>query len=625
MQHIITGTAGHIDHGKTSLVKALTGTDTDRLEEEKRRGISIDLGFAHLDLNPQLRLGFIDVPGHERFVKNMLAGVAGIDLLLLIIAADESIKPQTREHFDICRLLGIRHGLVVLTKSDLVEPDLVDLVRLEVEEFVAGSFLEGAPIIPVSATTGAGLDHLRAALAAAAGSIAGKDESRHPRLPIDRSFSMKGHGAVVTGTLISGTVALHDELELYPVEKRARVRGLQVHGASVERARAGERTAVNLGGIDSSEAQRGMVLAPPGIFRATRQVDCEFDLLAAAHPLKHRAPVHFHAGTAEVEAEVRLISSLEPMRPGARANVRFLLRDPLLILPGDRVIVRMFSPVMTIGGGTVLDIAAPAKIRRADLARRLAALAAATAAERVALLVAESRYGMSVDELVARTGLLASGIHDIGRTGEFVYLPELPNAWLAGRPWTLAKTDQFRAILKEFHRKNQLQPGLAKEELRSRELPGAPAFLLDALLARAKDIVAEGDIVRLTSHRVALKVDESEALGKIEALFREGALAVPSTAEVLAKSGVETARARSLLQILLRDRKLVRVGEDLIYHASAIESLRRMLAPRKGARFSVAEFKDWTGVSRKYAIPLLEFLDRERVTRREGDSRLVVS
>ena len=610
MQHIIVGTAGHIDHGKTSLVKALTGIDTDRLEEEKRRGISIDIGFAHLG-----RLEFIDVPGHERFVKNMLAGVAGIDLVLLVIAADESIKPQTREHFDICRLLGIRHGLIALTKSDMVEPDLIDLVRLEVEEFVQGSFLEGAPMIPVSATTGAGLDELRTALENAAASIAGKDASRHPRLPIDRSFSMKGHGAVVTGTLISGTIAVHDELDLYPDAKRVRVRGLQVHGSSVERARAGDRTAVNLAGVDASGARRGMVLAPPGLFRTTQQVDCVFDLLPGAHPLKHRAPVHFHAGTAEVEAQARLLTSLDPMRPGTRAYVRFILREPLLLLPGDRFIVRMFSPVVTIGGGVVFDIASPARIRRADLARRLEKL---ESGDPVTLLVGESKHGMSVADLVARTGLLASEI------GEPAGLVRFPEGWLAARPWIEQRVVQFRALLRDFHAKNPLLPGLPKEELRSRELAGAPAFLLDALLARAKDIVAEGDIVRLTSHRVALKQDEEQAVEKIEALFREGGLAVPATPEVLAKSGVESARARSLLQILLRNRKLVRVGEDLIYHTSAIESLRQTLAGRKGVRFSVAEFKEWTGVSRKYAIPLLEFLDREHITRRDGDSRVIL-
>ena len=606
MQHIVVGTAGHIDHGKTSLVRALTGIDTDRLEEEKRRGISIDLGFAHLD-----NLEFIDVPGHERFIKNMLAGVAGIDLVLLVIAADESIKPQTREHFDICRLLGIRHGLIALTKSDLVDRDLLDLVQLEVADFVQGSFLEGAPMIPVSATTRAGLEDLRAALSNAAAAIRGKDASRYPRLPVDRSFSMKGHGAVVTGTLISGTFSIHDEVELYPTGAPARIRGLQVHGKPVERASAGDRVAANLAGIDSSQVRRGMVLAPPGTFRPTQQIDTVFDLLPTAHALKHRAPVHFHAGTAEVEGQARLLSSLEPMRSGARAHVRFALRDPLLLLPGDRFIVRMFSPVVTIGGGTVLDVAAPPKMRRVQLDQRLSKLESGGAKERVALLVSESKYGMSVDDLVARTGLRPS---EIGHS---------PDNWLVDPAWVTLKATQLREILKDFHRKNPLQPGLAKEALRSRELPGAPAFLLEMVLGHARDIVSEGEIVRLASHCVALKQDEEAAVEKIEALFKQGALAVPATSEVLSKSGVEPARARSLLQILLKNRKLIRVGDDLIYHATAIESLRGMLTTRKGTRFSVAEFKDWTGVSRKYAIPLLEFLDRERVTRREGDSRIV--
>ena len=610
MRPIIVGTAGHIDHGKTSLVRALTGIDTDRLEEEKRRGISIDLGFAHLD-----RFGFIDVPGHERFIKNMLAGVAGIDLVLLVIAADESIKPQTREHFDICRLLGIRHGVIALTKSDLVDQDLLDLVRLEVEEFVQGSFLAGAPVIPVSATTRAGLDDLRAALDSVAQKITGKDAASHPRLPIDRSFSIRGHGAVVTGTLIAGALHLHDEVELYPTGKRARIRGLQVHNASVDRAQAGERTAVNLSGIDSAEAARGMVLAPPGIFRPTRQLDTVFDLLPGAYPLKHRAPVHFHAGTAEVEARARLVASLDPMEPGSRAHVRFVLEQPLLILPGDRFIVRMFSPVVTIGGGVVLDIDAPVRMKRPEIDRRLTQL---ETGDRVALLVSESKHGMSISDLVARAGLLPTKI------GEPPGILRLAEDWLVARSWVDQKLSELRRILADFHRKNPLQPGVAKEALRSRELPGAPPFLLDALLARVKDIVAEGDIVRLASHRVALKEDETQAAEKIESLFLAAGLAVPATPEVLAKSGIEPARARTLLQMLLKSQKLVRVSEDLIYHKNALNDLKTLLTAHKGAHFSVAEFKDWTGISRKYAIPLLEFLDRERLTRREGDSRIVI-
>ncbi len=540
----------------------------------------------------------------------MLAGASGIDAVLLVIAADESIKPQTREHFDICRLLAIPRGIIAVTKSDLVDQDVLDLARLEIEEFVRDSFLKDAPVIPVSAATGAGLAELRAALDKI--NVTQKNASRHPRLPVDRSFSMKGHGAVATGTLIAGTLSTQDEVELYPAAKRARIRGLQVHGKAVDKARAGERTAVNLAGIDSSEIRRGMVLAPPGIFRPTQQVDSIFDLLAGAHPLKHRAPVHFHAGTAEVEAQARLLASLDPMKPGARARVRFLLRDPLLLLPGDRFIVRMFSPVVTIGGGVVLDIDSPRRMRRAALDQRLAQL---ESGDRVALLVAESKFGMSVPDLIARTGLLASEI-----TGQV----RLENNWLISQASLDATIEKLRIILDHFHRKNPLLPGLPKEELRSRELAGAPPFLLDAIISRAKDIVSEGEVVRLASHRVALKQDEEEAVSKIEAAFRGAALAVPSTAEVLSKSGVEPARARSLLQILLKNRKLIRIGDELIYHHTAIDFLRRILAEKKGSKFSVTDFKDWTGVSRKYAIPLLEFLDRERLTRREGDQRLVI-
>jgi selenocysteine-specific elongation factor len=344
-------------------------------------------------------------------------------------------------------------------------------------------------------------------------------------------------------------------------------------------------------------------------------IDCAFELLASAHPLKHRAPVHFHAGTAEVEAQARLLSSLDPVKPGTRTHVRYVLRDPLLLLPGDRFIVRMFSPVVTIGGGVILDIAPPSRMRRAQLEQRLTQM---ESGDPVAILVNESKFGISIAGLMARTGMLASEI------GEPAGTSRLSGDWLIATSSIDQLVAKFRAILKDFHRRNPLQAGLAKEELRSRELAGAPAFLLDSIVARAKDIVAEGDIMRLASHRVALKEDEEAATGKIEALFRDAGLAVPSTPEVLAKSGVEPARARTLLQILLKNRKLIRVGDELIYHASAVDALRQSLAARKGVRFSVADFKDWTGVSRKYAIPLLEYLDREHVTRREADQRVVL-
>jgi selenocysteine-specific elongation factor len=619
MKNVIIGTAGHIDHGKTALVRALTGIDTDRLKEEKERGISIDLGFAHLDLSEHVRLAFIDVPGHERFIKNMLAGVGGIDLVLFVIAADESIKPQTREHFDICMLLGIRNGIVVLTKADLVDSELLELVRLEADEFVRGSFLEGAPVLAVSSATGAGISELRKEIAKMAASTREKDASQYFRLPIDRAFTMHGFGGIVTGTLVAGSVRLEDEVELYPAGRRVRVRGIQVHGAQVTRALAGQRTALNLTGVDLADLRRGMVLAEAGRFHATQQIDCSFQLLASAKPLKHRAPVHFHAGTAEVEAEMRRLRSTEPLEPGSREYARFLLKEPVLILPGDRFIVRMFSPVVTIGGGTVLDIAAP---RRAA-PDRLRILETASAADRIALLVSESRYGLGMPELAARTGLLESDIRKAVAAGPLIFL-DSPHFWLLDPAWVAAQSEAIHEHLKRFHRQNPLLAGVSKEELRSRLLPAAPPWLMDALLRRSKTLALQGETVHLASHKIALKQDETEATGRIESAFRAAGLAVPSLQEVLARSGVEASRARTLLQMLFRDKRLVRVSDELVFHASAIQSLRELLLKKKGRRFAVPEFKDWTGISRKYAIPLLEYLDRERITRRDGDARVVL-
>jgi selenocysteine-specific elongation factor len=623
MRNIVVGTAGHIDHGKTALVRALTGIDTDRLVEEKRRGISIDLGFAHLELPPDIRLAFVDVPGHERFIKNMLAGVGGIDLVLFIIAADESIKPQTREHFDICRLLRIPAGIVALTKTDLVDAEILELVRLEVEDFVRGSFLEGAPVIPVSAVTGQGLDELKEALRQGAVRATSKDSTRWFRMPVDRAFSMHGFGTVVTGTLLSGSVTVEQELELYPVGRKVRVRGIQVHGSTVKGAAAGQRTALNLAGIDVEDVARGMVLSEPGRFEAVRHVEARFELLESARPLSHGAPVHLHTGTAEVEAQVRLLNPPSAIQPGSAGYIRFVLRDPVLVLPGDRFIVRMFSPVVTIGGGEVLDIGEPRRLKRADAGARLASLHRADLPSRVALLVKESRYGMTEPELIARTGAMPMEIRALANSAAFFAVAE-PQLRLIDRAWADARSRELHETTKAFHAGNPLVPGIGQEDLRSKVLPESPPALLDALLAATRTLVAEGEVVRLSTHKVAFRQDEEAALSNIEAAFASSGLAVPATSEVLAKSGVETARAKALLQILLKSRKLVRVGEDLVFHSAAIAQLRAMLAPRKGQRFTVPEFKDWTGISRKYAIPLLEYLDREHLTRREGDARIVL-
>jgi selenocysteine-specific elongation factor len=621
MKNIIAGTAGHIDHGKSALVRALTGIEPDRWEEERQRGITIDLGFAHLNLEDGLRVAFIDVPGHERFVRNMLAGVGGIDLVLLVIAADESIKPQTREHFAICRLLGIRRGIVVITKRDLVEPEILELAKLEAEEFVAGSFLENAPIVAVSAITGEGLSELKGLLADAARSTPARSSEAHLRLPIDRSFSLKGFGTVVTGTLASGTIQQDQDVEVLPAGIQSRVRRLQVHGESVWRSTAGQRTAVNLAGVDADSIARGMVLAEPGVLRAATTLDCRLDLLPSAKPLKHNSPVHFHAWTVETEATVRLLEPTSLLEPGESAWARLVLKEPVLILPGDRFIIRMFSPVITIGGGTVVDISPPVRRRRADAVRRAQALHASSAAGRIAFLVNEARWGMGLPELMARTGFTRAQIESAG--ADVLLLTE-PEVWLIGHARVSEALKNLAQRLTEFHKNHPLLSGASKQDLRSREMPDAPAFLLDCLLSRTKQIVADGDLLRLSTHRLHLEKPEEEALARIEAAFMQGGLAVPPVGDVLAACGVEPARAKSLLQLLLRQRRLVKVAEDLFYHPSAIAGLREHLAQRRGARFGVGEFKDWTGVSRKYAIPLLEYLDRERVTRRDGDQRVIV-
>ncbi len=419
---------------------------------------------------------------------------------------------------------------------------------------------------------------------------------------------------------MSGAVRVDQEVELHPARKRVRVRGIQVHGAAVQEAIAGQRTALNIAGIDASELARGMVLAEAGRFQATSRIDCVFELLPSAKPLKHRAPVHFHAGAAEVEAEVRRINGTEAVAPGSREYVRIVLSEPLLLLPGDRFILRMFSPVVTIGGGVVLDIAAPRRAAR----ERLSILETAPLPERIALLARESRYGIGMADLVARTGLLEADLRKASAAAASVTVLESPQFWLLDPAWVTKRLEALHEHIKQFHRQNPLLAGVSKEELRSKYLPGAPSWLMDALLARSKTLTAEGETVRLSSHKVALRQDEEEATAKIDNAFRAGGLATPAVQEVLVKSGVDPTRARTLLQIMLRDRRLVRISDELVFHSAAMQSLRTLLAQKKGQRFSVPEFKDWTGVSRKYAIPLLEYLDRERITRRDGDARTVL-
>ncbi|HEX9080186.1 MAG TPA: selenocysteine-specific translation elongation factor, partial [Desulfuromonadaceae bacterium] len=445
MKHLILGTAGHIDHGKTALVKALTGIDTDRLKEEKERGITIELGFAHLELENGIQLGIVDVPGHERFIRSMVAGVGGMDLVVLVIAADEGIMPQTREHLEICQLLGVKKGLVALTKSDLVDNDWLDLVSEEVRDYLNGTFLEGASVIPVSSRTGAGLADLKEALAALAAVVPEKESEGPFRLPVDRVFTITGFGTVVTGTLLSGGIAVGDEVEILPSGRTCRVRGIQTHGSKEERAVAGQRVAINLQGVEHSEVGRGDVVAPAHEFRTTRAVDARLDYLPSAPgELRHRATLRLHSATYEVPAQVILLDR-DTLKPGETASVQLRLKAPVLLLPGDPFVVRAYSPQATVGGGRVLDPAPPRRRRRSDTAQALlTALNDGTDEEKVRLLVAEGLFsGISQEDIILRSGLprkrVEAALTPLLSAGEAVLATREPRIFLSGSAFAALK------------------------------------------------------------------------------------------------------------------------------------------------------------------------------------------
>jgi selenocysteine-specific elongation factor len=630
MKSVIVGTAGHIDHGKTSLVKALTGIDADRLEEEKRRGITIDIGFAHLELpapnGEKLRLGFVDVPGHERFVRNMLAGVGGIDVVVLVIAADEGIKPQTREHFDICRLLAVRRGMTVLTKSDAVDAETLEVVRLEVADFLGDSFLDPAhsPIVAASSLTGAGLDDVKTALATIASEATAKDSTALARLPIDRVFTMKGFGTVVTGTLVAGTIRKEEELEVFPAGRHVRVRGVQVHGSSADMAIAGQRTALNLAGVSTEDLARGMTLAPVNTFRSTTRVDARLSLLASAKPLKNGASVHFHAYTMETVAEVRLYATKQ-LKPGEEAFAQLRLAEPVLLLPGDRFIVRQFSPVLTIGGGIVLDAFPPARRRRAEQATAFLQIMLEGSPEQIltARVARTGSAGVAFDSVIAEMNIRRAEVEKLAARAGLVRCAGVlvsPSAFTDA----IASTVQ---VVRRFHDANPLVAGMSKEELRARVGLGPDVF--SAVLVKAvseKKLEVAGELVHSPGRGVSMKDEESESKQIIEQAFLSAGLKVPSLKEVLAGLKVDRLRAQKIMTLLLREKVLIKVSEELVFHQTALAELRRKIMALKPAtpKIDVARFKDLTGVSRKYAIPLLEYLDREHVTRRVGDERVIL-
>ena len=629
-KHVVVGTAGHIDHGKTSLVKALTGIDTDRLPEEKARGITIDLGFAFLEDPPGPVIEIVDVPGHERFVKNMLAGVGGIDLAMLVVAADEGVMPQTREHLAICSLLHIKRGLVVLTKTDLVERDWLELVKDDVTALVRGTFLEGAPRLAVSAKTGEGLSELRAALRTLAETVAARGLDQLPRLPIDRVFTVRGFGTVVTGTLTAGRLAVDDRVQVYPKGVEAKIRGLQTHGHPVPEALAGQRTAINLQGVERAAVERGDVVGLAGTLVASSLVDGTLELLAdAPRPVRSRTRVRFHVGTSEIMARVLLLDMPE-LGPGQTAAARFRLEAPLVALPGDRFVVRSYSPSVTIGGGTILDVDPPRFKLRAPIHLAHLKLLQGGSPEEV------------VEEHVRHVG--GSGARLATLLGRVPFGPEKLRGLLDGlvaqgrvlvvdREWYLHSESSARlralvlAALEAFHRANPLKPGMSREELRVRT-GGADERVFATLLAALEAegaLASDRDKVRLASHQVRLTPEQQRIVDRVEQEFRKAEASPPSPEEALGRAGVGGGDEHELFQLLVEGRKLVRVKESLYFHAAALDSIQDKVVAllRERKEIGPGDIKDLLGISRKYAIPLLEHLDARRVTVRTGEKRVL--
>jgi selenocysteine-specific elongation factor len=625
MRSFIVGTAGHIDHGKSSLVKALTGTDPDRLKEEKERGITIDLGFAHAPLSDDVVASFIDVPGHEKFVRNMLAGVSGIDAVLLVIAATEGVMPQTREHFHICRLLGIERGVIALTKIDAADAPMIDLAEQDARDLVRGSFLEAAPVVRTSARAGQGLDALRASLLALANQTRAREQTGLLRLPIDRVFTLKGFGTVVTGTLTSGKLEVGEELVALPPGKRTRVRSLQVHGETVGLAVCGQRTAVNLAGVLVEDLARGDVLVREGTLRSTRLAHVAIQLLDGC-ALKYDARVRVHAASAEVLGRVKFTAPELAKGGAAVAEIHF--ESPVVLGRGDRIVLRSYSPVATIGGGRVID-PMPRPRRRAEIAA-LQAAADESDVEAIARFLREAGpKGLDLEALAGRmtlpvdtTGRLAAEVQAavplLGAPGHFVDAAALA----ALEHLALDRVTQH-------HQKDPLAKGLSKEELRRRIFGKAHPDVFATALARLVSggkVTETADLVALKAHRVQLTGPEGAARAAIEEALLAAGLEGVSLQNLHVQLRQDRKVCENAVRVLVQEKAAERIGEGLLMARSVLEKFRADARARfkTGAKLDVAEVKELTGLSRKYVIPLLEWLDRERVTRRVGAERIVL-
>ena len=631
MKQIILGTAGHIDHGKTALIKALTGIDTDRLKEEKLRGITIELGFAHLKLPSGLTIGIVDVPGHERFVKNMVSGATGIDLVALIIAADEGVMPQTREHLEICSLLNIKHGLVILTKIDLVDKEWLGLVRDDVSSFLTGTFLQDAPMVEVSSQTGEGIEELVVTLDELTKKISERDPGNFFRLPIDRAFTMRGFGTVVTGTTVSGHIDVGSEVTIYPKGIRSKVRGIQVHHQNMPSVKAGVRTAINLQGLEKEAIVRGDVVAEKDSLKPTYLVDAVLEYLdGAPKKLQNRTKVRFHCGTSEIIATVILMDR-DSLSPGDRCLAQFRLERPTVVLSKDRFVIRSYSPIRTIGGGYILN-PLPSKKRRfsKDALEELTVLDTGSDQAIVEQHIKGSRLqGLSKTELSFLTNL---GKKDVGEitdrllSNHVIFESDMENKIFIHAEFYNKAKEEIVAILGDYHRRFPLKKGLIKEELRSRMAGNIKEKLFNQLindLIQETLIVRDQDTIRAKDHRIKLHKEQEELRSQIEQIYLKEGLEPPYFKDL--GQNIKEGGGMDLLEIMVKDGTLIKVKEDLFFHKKVIEELNRRLVDfiKDRGEITTPELKKLTGVSRKYTIPLIEYFDKMQLTVRIGDKRIL--
>ena len=631
MKQIILGTAGHIDHGKTSLIKAITGTNTDRLKEEQKRGITIELGFASLDLPSGRHLGIVDVPGHEKFVKNMVAGATGIDIVSMVIAADEGVMPQTREHMEICTLLGVKHGLVVLTKTDMVDEEWLEMATEDIREFTIGTFLEESPIVPVSSTTGEGIPKFIEALDALSETVPVRPSTGLFRLPVDRVFSMKGFGTVITGTLISGKINVGDPIMIYPSKITSKVRGLQVHNEGRQSAEAGMRTAINFQGLEKAAINRGDTIARENTLMPSFMVDLELHYLASnKKPMKNRTLVRFHTGTSETMGNMILLDR-EELHPGDVCPAQIRLDAPVSLIRDDRFVIRSYSPVRTIGGGKVLN-PIPVKHKRfqQEIIDNLQTL---FEAEPETIIDYQARMagpaGLTFADLLLMTNLPEKALNAaIGGmlNSQTVVLVDKENRTYVHQEVFEGLRVLSEAVLTRFHQANPLKPGISKEELRSKFPRHANAKVFTQVLNRMikdEQLVLEDDTVRLAGHTISLQVDQQEVKQRISDIYRGSALTPPYFREVVKELDIDAKSARGVLDLLVGEGRIVKVKEDLYYDRDNLENLKAELVAyiKDRGEISTPEFKDMTGASRKYVIPLIEHFDATNVTIRVGDIR----